>query len=249
MMMAAASTPNKPKQRICMDVTDHWKDLRTALHYARAAVAVGLWESERLLCRRHLDPETPLLELGCGGGRIALGLWRLGWKNITPTDLSPTMVDLAGAVLGEAGCPFRPAVADARRLPFPEATFAGAIFGFNGLMCIPGKADRAEALAEIRRVTRPGGALLLTAHDRERGENRDRWLLETAPPGGELGDRWHGSDSGPVFLHAGTEAETRAELEAAGWGVTFTAMRSEVAEEPAGVRAFSDDTRWFVATA
>lgn len=232
-----------------MDAEAHWRDIRTALHYARAAVAVGLWTSERLLCREHLDPREPLLELGCGGGRIALGLWREGWAHVTPTDLSPAMVELADAVLAEAGCPFRATRADARRLPYANATFSGAIFGFNGLMCIPGANARRQALAEIRRVVRPGGRLLLTAHDRERGENRDRWARERAPADGEIGDRWHGSESGPVFLHAGTEHETRAELEAAGWKVAFTAMRSEVADEPPTVREFSDDTRWFVATA
>lgn len=232
-----------------MDAESHWRDLRTALHYARAAVSVGLWNSERRLCREHLDPAEPLLELGCGGGRIALGLWREGWARVTPTDVSPAMVELADAVFAQAGCPFRATQADARRLPYPDAAFAGAIFGFNGLMCIPGAGARREALAEIRRAVRPGGRLLLTAHDRELGENRHRWAAEPAPTEGELGDRWHGSDSGPVFLHAGTESETRAELQSAGWKVILTAMRSEVTDEPPAVREFSDDTRWFVASA
>lgn len=103
-----------------MDPSLHWNDLRTALRYAQAAGRVGLWESERILCRRHLAPREPLLELGCGGGRIALGLWREGWTSVVPTDASPAMVELAGAVLAEAGCPFLPALADARRLPFPK---------------------------------------------------------------------------------------------------------------------------------
>jgi hypothetical protein len=67
------------------------------------------------------------------------------------------------------------------------------------------------------------------------------------PPGGELGDRWHGSESTPVFIHAGTKDETSAELTEAGFKIVETAMRSEIADEPPAVRAFSDDTRWFVA--
>jgi SAM-dependent methyltransferase len=227
----------------------HWHDPATALRYARAAVQVGLWESERLLAGRHLPKEAPVLELGCGAGRVALGLWREGWREVVPTDLSPEMVGLAEGVLSEAGCPFKPRVADATTLPFPDRAFAGAIFAFNGLMCIPGRARRAKALAEIRRVLLPGAPLLLTAHDRLTGPNRAHWLAAAAPPGGELGDRWHETDSGPVFIHASTEAECRGELEAAGFAVALSAMRSELAEEPPAVRAFSDDTRWFVALA
>lgn len=231
------------------DAARHWHDPATALRYARAAVQVGLWASERLLAERHLPREGRILELGCGAGRVALGLWREGWREIVPTDLSPEMVGLAEGVLAEAGCPLRPQVADATRLPFGGAAFDGAIFAFNGLMCIPGRTRRGAALAEIRRVLRPGAALLLTAHDRLTGPNRAHWLSATAPEGGELGDRWHGTESGPVFIHASTEAECRAELEAAGFAVELSAMRSELADEPTAVRDFSDDTRWFVARA
>lgn len=230
-----------------MDPLAHWEDPRTTLHYARAAVKVGLWESERLLAGRHLPKSARILELGCGAGRIALGLEQAGWAHITPTDVARAMVDLANGVLAERGSRLRAHLADARALPFADGAFDAALFGFNGLMCIRGRAERARALAEIRRVLRPGGLLLLTAHDRERGESRAHWLGAAAPAGGELGDRWHDSESSPVFIHAGTEAETTAELADAGFAIVETAMRSEIADEPPEVRAFSDDTRWFVA--
>lgn len=230
-----------------MDPLGHWEDARTALHYARAAVQVGLWRSERILADRHLPAAARILELGCGAGRIALGLEQAGWRDLTPTDVSAAMVDLANGVFAERGSSLRATRADARALPFAAAGFDAAIFGFNGLMCIRGRAERARALREIHRVLRPGGILLLTAHDRECGESRAHWAGATAPEGGELGDRWHGSESSPVFIHAGTLAETSAELAEAGFPVIETAMRSEIADEPPEVRAFSDDTRWFVA--
>lgn len=229
-----------------MDPLGHWEDPRTALHYARAAVQVGLWKSERMLAERHLGKDARILELGCGAGRIALGLAQLGWHRITPTDIAGAMVELANGVLVERGSPLRAIQADARALPFSDGAFDAALFGFNGLMCIRGRAERARALREIHRVLRPGGLLLLTAHDRECGGSREHWRDATAPADGELGDRWHGSDSSPVFIHAGTKAETSAELTEAGFAVIETAMRSELADEPPEVRAFSDDTRWFV---
>jgi len=36
------------------DPQAHWLETETALHYARAAVRVGLWASERVLIERHL---------------------------------------------------------------------------------------------------------------------------------------------------------------------------------------------------
>jgi len=214
-----------------MDAEAHWRDVRTAIHYARAAVSVGLWESERRLCRDHLEPGEPLLELGCGGGRIALGLWREGWSQVTPTDLSPAMVELADAVFAEAGCPFRAALADARRLPYPDGAFAGALFGFNGLMCIRGAAARRQALAEIRRVVRPGSRLLLTAHDRERGENRHRWARESAPKVGFSPKSPHSAE--------GTRIEPLVSEPSVSAARPPAAAAPEPPEEPPVIRAVS----------
>ena len=230
-----------------MDPLRHWEDTRTALHYARASVHVGLWQSERILSERYLPKTSHLLELGCGAGRITLGLYQLGWKQITPTDISTAMVDLAQGVFAESNVPLKALRADARALPFDNQSFDHALFGFNGLMCIQGRTERAKALREIHRVLRPNGLLLLTAHDRECGESKEHWRTTVAPADGELGDRWHSSESTPVFIHAGTKDETSSELTEGGFTIIETAMRSEIADESPAVRSFSDDTRWFVA--
>jgi ubiquinone/menaquinone biosynthesis C-methylase UbiE len=230
-----------------MDPLGHWEDSQTALHYARASVHVGLWQSERILAERYLPKTSQLLELGCGAGRIALGLYQLGWKQLTPTDIAAAMVDLAQGVFAESNVPLKALRADTRVLPFDNQSFDHALFGFNGLMCIQGRTERAKALREIHRVLRSSGLLLLTAHDRECGESKEYWRTAVAPADGELGDRWHDSESTPVFIHAGTKDETSAELTEAGFMIVETAMRSEIADESPAVRSFSDDTRWFVA--
>lgn len=227
----------------------HWRHPDTALHYARAAVQVGLWASERRLIEETWGQDARLLELGCGAGRVGLGLLQLGYRRLTVTDFSPTMVDMAKAVVGQV----QPAwadqveVADACALPYADETFAGVIFAFNGLMCLRGRADRDRALPEIRRVLKPGGLFLFTANDRAAGEHRALWAQEPTLPDCQPGDRWHETDSTPVFMHSSTEGETRAELTAAGFAVRKCPLRSEVATENTAVRAFAGETRFYLA--
>ena len=68
----------------------------------------------------------------------------------------------------EYAVPFR--AADATALAFEDGMFDGAIFGFNGLMQIPSRALRQQALAEMRRVVRPGGRLIFTRRSRNSSE-------------------------------------------------------------------------------
>ena len=110
-------------------------------HYAQAVAHLGLWQSEEKILTRVFKRDVSLLELGCGAGRIALGLYELGYKNILATDYSKGMIKRARhlAKLLEYPVPFR--VADATNLEFEDNVFDGAIFGFNGLMQIPSVAQ------------------------------------------------------------------------------------------------------------
>ena len=118
------------------DPQAHWLETETALHYARAAVRVGIWASERSLLERHFTKDQRILELGCGGGRVALGLLQSGYSDVVATDFSPIMVSLARAVLADHDEAWEKCVEqqDATTLTYPEASFDCAIFAFNGLM-------------------------------------------------------------------------------------------------------------------
>jgi SAM-dependent methyltransferase len=85
----------------------------------------------------------PVLDAGCGEGRLAsLLAGRVTWVGL---DCSPAQL---------TACPFRPAVGgDMTALPFGDASFAEV----THLWCLYHLEDPPVAVAEAKRVLRPGG--------------------------------------------------------------------------------------------
>jgi SAM-dependent methyltransferase len=299
--------------KICSEtVQADFNDASVVMHYARAAHQIGLWASERLLIERWLPDRTvPLFEVGCGAGRVALGLWDLGYHDLTAADFAGELLEQARRLAAlRAAEAIRFVQADARQLEecnllgyitpgetansasahdhfsgdfrpgepnekppvvcnvlrykstpacaraAPEG-FAGALFLFNGLMQIPGRENRRQALREIRAVCRPGAVFLFTTHDRE-DDPRDQshWAAEAErwthgqqdPRLLEFGDRYFRNDhGGHTFMHLPTQTEVREDLAATGWNLQFDAMRRTLAPESSAVREFSDECRFWVA--
>jgi len=223
-------------------------------HYARATAHVGLWRSEEMVFCRLFQPQHRLLEVGCGTGRIALGLHELGYQHVLGVDLSRSMIKRARLLATLLEYPVSFQVGDATRLAFEDGLFDGAIFGFNGLMQIPGRASRRMALQEILRVVRPGGYFVFTAHDRDHYTARrywsaeaERWRTGSQDPGlAEFGDRMVDSDLGRHFIHVPSRAEVLEDLTIAGWEWIEDALRSDIANEPQDVREFADECRFWI---
>ena len=236
------------------DVKSLFRNDSIVAHYESAAVEIGLWRSEEAVFRRVFTPAETVLELGCGGGRIALGLWELGYHRILATDFSREMVTAARRLAKKLGYAVPMRVADATRLTFEDGMFDGAIFGFNGIMQIPVADRRAQALREIWRVTRAGGRLVFTTHDRSVGahavfwsEEQQRWDAgERDPRLVEWGDRVVEASHGLFYIHIPTRDEVIALLRVTGWDLVDDAMRSEICEESASVETFASDCRFWV---
>ncbi len=96
-----------------------------------------------------------VLEVGVGTGRIGLGLVRSG-ASLIGLDLSMPMLE---RLVQNAGGVVLPAVqGDATRLPFPDDAF-GAAVASHVFHLVP---DHPQALAELVRVVRPGGPVLVS---------------------------------------------------------------------------------------
>ena len=224
-------------------------------HYRRATIGVGLWLSEEIILTRVFGKSDRLLDLGTGAGRIAIGLAELGYEHVLGLEPSREILKQARRIARILEYPVAFKQGDATRLTFEDGLFDGAIFGFNGLMQIPGKEARRQALREIHRVIRPGGALVFTTHDRYSPRFRKFWQQERErwnkgkqkPELLEFGDRWEETDLGTLYIHVPTPEEVREELQETGWKSEWDSLRSAVANEPVAIREFSDECRFWVA--
>lgn len=223
-------------------------------HYLRATAGVGLWRSEEAIFQRYFDRDATLLELGCGTGRIALALHELGYEHLLGIDLSRAMIEEARRAAQTLDYTVAFQVGDATRLRFEDALFDGAIFGFNGLMQIPGRERRRQALSEIRRVLSTGAHFIFTTHDRSLRAWRDFWEEEAGRWAAgeqprellEFGDRIIRTDRGELFIHVPSAGEILEDLAATGWELVENPLRQELANEPEIVRAFADECRFWV---
>lgn len=101
-----------------------------------------------------------VLDAGCGSGRYMLHALRRGAARVTGVDLSPEMLQRAAAELGalqpDAGTEVELLQGSLAALPVLDAladlTICGLVVGHIE--------NLQQSLAELRRVTRPGGMLL-----------------------------------------------------------------------------------------
>lgn len=124
------------------------------------------------------------LDVGTGTARIPILIaGRLPDVRLTALDASEAMLELGRKNVAEAGLEGRIALVsgDARRLPFPDATFDG-VFGNGFVHHLP---DPTDFFREVARVAKPGAVILI----------RDLLRPETPEVADELVERYAGDAS------------------------------------------------------
>jgi SAM-dependent methyltransferase len=112
-----------------------------------------------------LDPEADVLDCPCGYGRHSTPLARAGHR-VVGADRSPVLLEEARRRAGEGEWPSW-VVADHRKLPFADASF-DAVFNLFSSLGYRGEDGDRQTLSELRRVLRPGGALVVETMHRDR---------------------------------------------------------------------------------
>jgi ubiquinone/menaquinone biosynthesis C-methylase UbiE len=139
------------------------------------------------LLERRLPHGGHVLDAGCGVGRW---FWlTASSRSLIGMDFSAPLLERAAAAANDQGVDL--ILGDVRDIPARDASFEAA-YTVKVLQCLK-RADRPTAVAELFRVTAPGGVVVLFEKTRGAdGSAPSEWLSWSMQAGGRLVE-WHGN--------------------------------------------------------
>ncbi|KVE39302.1 class I SAM-dependent methyltransferase [Burkholderia sp. TSV86] len=224
----------------------------TAAAYLTSTVHATGADLDTLAAEIGTTPNAQVLDLGCGAGHASFAAARGGAAQVIAYDLAPQMLATVEAAARERGLSsVRVEQGVAERLPFADASFDWVV----SRMSAHHWRDVRRALAQVRRVLKPGGRVLFIDV-----AGADDPLIDTHLQAAEVlrdashvrnyrADEWL-----RMFDEAGLAAEVRERwrlpIEFAGWiarmrtpQVRADAIRALWAGAPDEVRAYYDVQR------
>jgi ubiquinone/menaquinone biosynthesis C-methylase UbiE len=136
---------------------------RTVSEYSKKR---DVWPEEEFIFNKYFINLESILDIGCGAGRTTYFLAEFGNK-VVGIDISERLIEEARKRKTEISedIDIEFSVGDANRLIYPDNSFNGAVFSYNGVGFIPRAAGKINFLKETRRILLPNGYLFFTAHN------------------------------------------------------------------------------------
>lgn len=138
------------------------QDADAASRYDADLAGTPLLEADVAFALSHLRPNSRVIDLGCGTGRVAASLAAAGHR-VVGVDLSPTMLAVAASKAPSAAVWAVANIVDLGALA--SESFDAAVCLFSTLGMLAGADARGRALAEAFRVLRRGGVFIVHAHN------------------------------------------------------------------------------------
>jgi SAM-dependent methyltransferase len=200
---------------------------------------------DRVVDALAIEPGTPVLDVACGTGGVALRAARAG-GDVVGIDISADQLAKARRAADEAGLAIRFDEGDCQELPYGDAEFSAVPSAFGAIFA----PDHERTAAELARVCRLAGRLALTTWP------RDEWLKvgeragRPAPTGPDATD-WAREDHVRALLGSAFDLELQTgswRIEAGSgeelWDLVSSAMpplRNWLAEQSPDVRARAEE--------
>jgi demethylmenaquinone methyltransferase/2-methoxy-6-polyprenyl-1,4-benzoquinol methylase len=158
---ASGGVPQRDSEEFATQVRGMFDRIAGVYDVMNSAMTAGLhheWR-QRAVERAQVEPGSNALDVCCGTGDLALELRRrIGPDGrVVGCDFSEPMLELARRKSGEQGLPVEFGWADALELPYGDGSFDAVTIGFGARNL----ADLDRGLAEMARVLRPGGRLVI----------------------------------------------------------------------------------------
>src|SRR5262245_36117316 len=160
--MAGTTKPSRDSAQFAEQVNRMFDRVAARYDLLNSLMSAGLhhrWR-ERAVERAELIPGESVLDVCCGTGDLSFELAKRAMPggSVVGCDFSEPMLDLARQKASERGIEgVRFEWADALNLPYDAGRFDAVTVGFG----VRNFADRDRGLAEMARVLRPGGRLIV----------------------------------------------------------------------------------------
>jgi demethylmenaquinone methyltransferase / 2-methoxy-6-polyprenyl-1,4-benzoquinol methylase len=156
-----SGVPQRDSDEFAAEVQGMFDRIAGVYDVVNSAMSMGLhhqWR-QRAVERAQVGPGSDALDICCGTGDLALELRRqIGPDGrVVGSDFSEPMLELARRKSGDEGLPVEFGWADALDLPYGDGSFDAVTIGFGARNL----ADLDKGLAEMARVLRPGGRVVI----------------------------------------------------------------------------------------